>query len=288
MKYIFFLFFKLVISSFTSNEKTVWNYLIKQGLTKAGAAGLMGNLKADSSVRSILYEESYKKKLNLSNQEYVDKVNNGDYSEDQFINDNIGFGLAQWTYPTRKKALYDKCKGKIGNLKCQLEYLVDELKNNYSEVNDLLRSLNDVRECTIKVLTDFENPKRQDSSVIDYRTKLSNKFYYGLSEKSKINSTSTPSTSQFLVIGSTQIQQTERTISNEQIPTTKPEQTSTPEQTKINEPETTLPVKTYIVQQGDTLSEIAQKFNTSVNDLLKFNDIANENKIDINQVIKIP
>ena len=288
MKYIFFLFFKLVISSFTSNEKTVWNYLIKQGLTKAGAAGLMGNLKADSSVRSILYEESYKKKLNLSNQEYVDKVNNGNYSEDQFINDNIGFGLAQWTYPTRKKALYDKCKGKIGNLKCQLEYLVDELKNNYSEVNDLLRSLNDVRECTIKVLTDFENPKRQDSSVIDYRTKLSNKFYYGLSEKSKINSTSTPSTSQFLVIGSTQIQQTERTISNEQIPTTKPEQTSTPEQTKINEPETTLPVKTYIVQQGDTLSEIAQKFNTSVNDLLKFNDIANENKIDINQVIKIP
>ena len=224
----------------------------------------------------------------MSNQEYVDKVNNGDYSEDQFINDNIGFGLAQWTYPTRKKALYDKCKGKIGNLKCQLEYLVDELKNNYSEVNDLLRSLNDVRECTIKVLTDFENPKRQDSSVIDYRTKLSNKFYYGLSEKSKINSTSTPSTSQFLVIGSTQIQQTERTISNEQIPTTKPEQTSTPEQTKINEPETTLPVKTYIVQQGDTLSEIAQKFNTSVNDLLKFNNIANENKIDINQVIKIP
>ena len=96
----------------------MWNYLIKQGLTKAGAAGLMGNLKADSSVRSILYEESYKKKLNLSNQEYVDKVNNGDYSEDQFINDNIGFGLAQWTYPTRKKALYDKCKGKIWNLKC--------------------------------------------------------------------------------------------------------------------------------------------------------------------------
>ena len=128
MKYILLLLFKIAFSSFTSNEKTVWNYLIKQGFTKAGAAGLMGNLKADSSVRSILYEESYKKKLGWSNQEYVDKVNNGEYSENDFVNDKIGFGLAQWTYPTRKKALYDKCKGKIGNLKCQLEYLVDELK----------------------------------------------------------------------------------------------------------------------------------------------------------------
>ena len=288
MKYIIFLFFKIVISSFTSNEKTVWNYLIKQGLTQAGAAGLMGNLKADSSMRSILYEESYKKKLHWSNQEYVDKVNYGDYSENEFVNDNIGFGLAQWTYPTRKKALYDKCKGKIGNLKCQLEYLIDELKNNYSEVNDLLRSSNDVRECTIKVLTDFENPKRQDSSVIDYRTKLSNKFYHGLSEKSKINSTSTPSTSQFLEISSTQIQKTERTISNEQIPTINKEKTFSSEQIKIDESEATLPVKTYIVQSGDTLSKIAQKFNTSYQDLAKFNNITNPDFIQKEQVIKIP
>ena len=159
MKYILLLLFKIAFSSFTSNEKTVWNYLIKQGFTQAGAAGLMGNLKADSSVRSILYEESYKKKLGWSNQEYVDKVNNGEYSENDFVNDKIGFGLAQWTYPTRKKALYDNCKGKMGNLKCQLEYLVDELKNDYSEVNELLKSSNNIRECTIKVLTDFENPK---------------------------------------------------------------------------------------------------------------------------------
>ena len=125
MKYILLLLFKIAFSSFTSNEKTVWNYLIKQGYTKAGAAGLMGNLKADSSVRSILYEESYKKKLGWSNQEYADKVNNGEYSENDFVNDKTGFGLSQWIYHTRKKALYDNCKGKMGNLKSQLEYLVD-------------------------------------------------------------------------------------------------------------------------------------------------------------------
>ena len=85
----------------------------------------MGNLKAVSRVRNILYEESYKKKLGWSNQEYADKVNNGEYSENDFVNDKIGFGWSQWTYHTRKKALYDNCKGKIGNLKCQLEYLVD-------------------------------------------------------------------------------------------------------------------------------------------------------------------
>ena len=288
MKYILLLFFKMAFSSFTSNEKTVWNYLIKQGLTKAGAAGLMGNLKADSSVRSILYEESYKKKLGCSNQEYVDKVNNGEYSEQQFANDNIGFGLAQWTYPTRKKGLYNKCKGKIGNLKCQLEYLVDELNNKYNELNKLLRSSNDVRECTIKVLTDFENPRRKDSSVQDYRIKLSNKFYYGFSENSKISSTSTPSIFPFLEISSIQIQSVEKTFTNEQIPTTSKETTSSPKPVQNNELETTPPVKTYIVQSGDNLTKIAQKYNTSVDDLVELNHITDPDKIYKDQIIKIP
>ena len=288
MKYILLLLFKIAFSSFTSNEKTVWNYLIKQGFTQAGAAGLMGNLKADSSVRSILYEESYKKKLGWSNQEYVDKVNNGEYSENDFVNDKIGFGLAQWTYPTRKKALYDNCKGKMGNLKCQLEYLVDELKNDYSEVNELLKSSNNIRECTIKVLTDFENPKRKDSSVQDFRTKLSNKFYNGFVENSKISSTSTPSISPFFEIGSTQIQSVEKTLSNEQIPTTSPEKTSSYKQDQNNEPETTPPVKTYVVKEGDSLYEIASKYNTSIDNLVKINNISNPSLIHPNQVIKIP
>lgn len=31
-----------------NNEEKIWNYLVEKGLSKAGAAGLMGNLYAES------------------------------------------------------------------------------------------------------------------------------------------------------------------------------------------------------------------------------------------------
>lgn len=44
----------------------------------------------------------------------------------------------------------------------------------------------------------------------------------------------------------------------------------------------------YSVKKGDTLSEIAQKFHTTVNDLVKANNIKNPNLIYTNQTLKIP
>ena len=35
----------------------------RYGLTDAGAAGLMGNLYAESKLKSVIYENSYKKAL---------------------------------------------------------------------------------------------------------------------------------------------------------------------------------------------------------------------------------
>ena len=63
MKYIILLALIIEITSFTDEEKTAWNFLIKAGLTKEGTAGLMGNLKGDSGVKSVIYEKAFKKKL---------------------------------------------------------------------------------------------------------------------------------------------------------------------------------------------------------------------------------
>ena len=63
MKYILLIALILGISSFSADENTVWHHLRNAGLTKAGAAGLMGNLKAESGIRSVIYENAYKKKL---------------------------------------------------------------------------------------------------------------------------------------------------------------------------------------------------------------------------------
>ena len=179
MKYILLIALILGISSFSADENTVWQHLRNAGLTKAGAAGLMGNLKAESGIRSVIYENAYKKKVGLSDQEYVNQVNNGKYSESKFVHDAVGFGLAQWTYHTRKQALYNKCKGKIGNLKCQLEYLVSELKTYFSGINKLLRSSSDVRTCAVRVLKEFENPADKSQRVQDYRTSLAMQYYNG-------------------------------------------------------------------------------------------------------------
>lgn len=43
----------------------------------------------------------------------------------------------------------------------------------------------------------------------------------------------------------------------------------------------------YIVKKGDSLYSIAKKYNTSVSDLLKINNLKNSN-LSINQVLKIP
>ena len=45
---------------------------------------------------------------------------------------------------------------------------------------------------------------------------------------------------------------------------------------------------TYTVKQGDTLSEIAQKYGTTVQVLVDYNKIKDPNKIKVNQVVKIP
>jgi hypothetical protein len=58
MKYTLLLILILGISCSTSNEKIVWNFLKRQGLTDAGTAGLMGNLQVESNIQRIIYENS--------------------------------------------------------------------------------------------------------------------------------------------------------------------------------------------------------------------------------------
>jgi LysM repeat protein len=53
-------------------------------------------------------------------------------------------------------------------------------------------------------------------------------------------------------------------------------------------PEALLGTITYIVEPGDTLFSIARKFNTTVHNILVFNDIPNPNLIFVGQVLIIP
>ena len=81
MKYAVLLILIFGVFCATENEKIVWKFLKKEGLTDEGAAGLMGNLQVESNVRSVIYENIFKDRLGLTDQQYVDKVNDGSYAK---------------------------------------------------------------------------------------------------------------------------------------------------------------------------------------------------------------
>lgn len=100
-----------------------------------GVAGLMGNLYAESALRSNNLQQSYETKLGYSDITYTSAVDNGSY--DNFVKDSAGYGLAQWTYWSRKQAMleYHQSKKKsIGDLQTQLEFLIKELSESYKGV----------------------------------------------------------------------------------------------------------------------------------------------------------
>ena len=160
------------------SEKTIWEYLKAQGLTDAGAAGLMGNLYAESGLRPNNLQNSYEGKLGMADAEYTEMVDRGTYAN--FGNDRAGYGLAQWTYPSRKAALlaYAKAAGKsIGDLEMQLGFLMQELSTGYKTVLNVLRTTVSVREASDIVLLQFERPADQSEARRKQRAEYGQKYF---------------------------------------------------------------------------------------------------------------
>ena len=160
------------------SEKTIWEYLKAQGLTDAGVAGLMGNLYAESGLRPNNLQNSYEGKLGMADAEYTEMVDRGTYAN--FGNDRAGYGLAQWTYPSRKAALlaYAKAAGKsIGDLEMQLGFLMQELSAGYKTVLNILRTTVCVREASDIVLLQFERPADQSEARRKQRAEYGQKYF---------------------------------------------------------------------------------------------------------------
>lgn len=161
----------------TTNAEKIWNFLSGKGLTAYGIAGLMGNLYAESALIPTNLQNSYEKSLGMNDVEYTAAVDSGSYGN--FVRDSAGYGLAQWTYWSRKEALlnYAKAAGKsIGDLEMQLGYLVKELAG-YSAVMKVLKSATSVREASDIVLKQFERPADQGESVQKARASYGQKYF---------------------------------------------------------------------------------------------------------------
>ena len=162
----------------STTEEKIWNFFKSNGFTNYGVAGLMGNLYAESALNSKNLQGSYEKKLGYTDATYTTAVDNNTYKN--FTKDSAGYGLAQWTYWSRKKKLYDFCKDRktsVGDLESQLLFCLKELKTSYSSVYNTLKKAKTIEEASDAVLTKYEKPANMGTSVKNKRISYGKNYY---------------------------------------------------------------------------------------------------------------
>ena len=174
----------LYIPSEDDRCQLVWTFLATKGLNDYAIAGLMGNLYCESALRPNNLQNSFETKLGMTDKGYTDAVNKGTYKN--FIHDGAGYGLAQWTFWSRKQALLyfaEKKMLSIDNLNMQLEFLWEELAA-YKHVMDILSKTSSIKEACNVVLREYERPavvvkndKAGITKALNARTAAGKDFY---------------------------------------------------------------------------------------------------------------
>lgn len=178
-------------------EETIWFTLLSEGYSKASTAGVLGNIKMESGFRTNNLEDDYeighKYSLGYTDKSYTDAVNSGVYSRQSFISDHInencgaGYGLLQWTYYTRKAALYDLAKNSgrgIDDVNVQVELLLKELSG--IKQDSVWRTTDDPKEAARVLCKGFVNPG-EPSEGLEKRAQFAQKYYDEFKDKTAGN-----------------------------------------------------------------------------------------------------
>lgn len=186
---------KAAASTDNSTDKTIWDFFTGKGLNAYAVAGIMGNLYAESALRPTNLQNSYEKKLGHTDDSYTKAVDNGTYTN--FVKDSAGYGLAQWTYWSRKQALLEyaqKAKKSIGDLAMQLEFMWTELQG-YTSVMKTLKTATSIQAASDAILTGYERPADQGSSVKAKRASYGKQYYDKYASAGSTTPAPAPSTS---------------------------------------------------------------------------------------------
>ena len=135
--------------------REIYSKLRAAGLSHAGACGIIGNLKAESSLIPNIAQRGM---TTLSDEDYTTKFDN---DPDGCIRDSVGYGLAQWTFWSRKQALWNYARRhgeSVGDRVVQLDFIVFELGQDYPELLDFLRSTQDIYAAADRVCREYERP----------------------------------------------------------------------------------------------------------------------------------
>lgn len=155
------------------SARDIYAKLIAAGLTHEGACGLMGNMQAESALKANIAQRGM---TALSDEEYTAAAAEWPV---KFIHDGVGYGLCQWTYWSRKQALFNfaqACGASVGDEEMQVEFCISELKNDYPGLWALLCSVTDIYTAASEVCTVYERPAVNNITVrAGYANQISNR-----------------------------------------------------------------------------------------------------------------
>ena len=143
-----------------SYHQQIYDRLRHDGLSEAGAIGMLGNWQAESNCEPNRVQGDFSPYRTASKQ-YVNDVTSGRISRDRFGHDGKGFGLYQLTYFSRKLGYYDfwKQSGKpLDDAGLQCDYAIKELKTDYPGLYNFLCATDDVYSATSRICCEFERP----------------------------------------------------------------------------------------------------------------------------------
>lgn len=127
-----------------NNIQIAYSYFISKGLSANAAAGIVGNLKAESNV---------------------------DPNNDQ--PDGPGMGIAQWTYSERWQNLLRWAGDRnVRSLETQLDFLWHELQTDYRYVLNKLQNTTNMAQATAIFMKEFERPADTSPAAVQGRVAL--------------------------------------------------------------------------------------------------------------------
>ncbi len=162
-----------------NNEERAFRFFTQKGYSTQQAAGIVGNMKAESGVLP----------MRLQNTDAETETSSKDINLD-----GLGWGIVQWTPPS-KMVKPSLAKGRvyseIDSLAFQLEFLWGQLEGtgigqaaNEKAAGDHLKTQTTIDGSARSFMTKFERPKDQSESAQQHRAQLANEVFGKYSSES--------------------------------------------------------------------------------------------------------
>lgn len=156
---------------------TIYQRLVAAGMSPVGACAMMGNMQDESAMMATNVEN----RSGINDAEYTRMVDAGGYDFATDNGNNYGYGLCQWTLPSRKRKMleFHRQRGKsIGDEDTQVDFAIYELQTEpeYRNLWEYLKTATGVYEAAERICKEYERPAETVINVME-RAAYANQFY---------------------------------------------------------------------------------------------------------------